>query len=165
MTVQPIVFFPDQRLRQVAAPVVAFDKSLHDLSIDLLDTLRAAPGIGITGPHIGINLRVVVLDLPTSDTPEFYVNPEITWLSDDKVQNEEGSISMPDISAPVERPASIKIRYADLHGNIHEGEAAGLRSVCLQHEIDQLSGIFWLQRLSSLRRNRLIARYKKLGRA
>ncbi|MCP1242870.1 peptide deformylase [Acetobacter lambici] len=164
MTVQPIVFFPDQRLRQVAAPVVLFDHALRTLTADLLDTLRAAPGIGITGPHIGVDLRVIVLDLPDADEPEIYINPEIIWLSDNMVHNEEGSISMPGVSAGVTRPASLKIRYAELNGDLREKQADSLRSICLQHEIDQLDGVFWLQRLSSLRRNRLMAQYKKLVR-
>ncbi|WP_338331279.1 peptide deformylase [Acetobacter sp. LMG 32666] len=164
MTVQPIVFFPDQRLRQKAAPVVLFDNAVRTLTTDLLDTVRAAQGIGITGPHIGVGLRVVVLDLPDADKPEIYINPEIIWQSDNMVQNEEGSISMPGVVASVTRSGSLKIRYAELNGELKEREATGLRSICLQHEIDQLDGVFWLQKLSSLRRNRLMAQYKKLTR-
>lgn len=164
MPVHPIVFFPDPRLRQIAAPVSKFDAPLRNLAADLLDTLRAAPGIGITAPHIGIALRVVVLDLPDTAAPQIYINPKIIWRSETTEQHDEGSISMPGISAPVMRPAAIKVQYADLEGHIHTDEASGLRSVCLQHEIDQLDGVFWLQTLSSLRRNRLIARYKKLQR-
>lgn len=163
MTVQPIVFFPDQRLRQVAAPVVAFDNALRTLTTDLLDTLRAAAGLGITAPHIGVGLRVVVLDLPQSNAPQVYINPEIIWHSQACEHNEEGSISMPGISAPVLRPTTIKIQYADLEGHLHTQEANGLHAVCLQHEIDQLNGIFWLQKLSGLKRSRLMARYKKWG--
>ncbi|MFT8781554.1 peptide deformylase [Acetobacter syzygii] len=161
MTVQPIIFFPDQRLKQICAPVIEFDNALRTLTVDLLDTLRAAPGIGITAPHIGINQRVVLLDLPQSNMPEIYINPEITWLSDNKKQNEEGSISMPGVSAPVERSVTIRFCYTDLYGKEHTEEADGLRSICLQHEIDQLNGIFWIQRLSALRRTRLLTRYKK----
>lgn len=161
MTVQPIVFFPDQRLRQAATAVTAFDTTLHILTTDLLDTLRTAEGLGITAPHIGVGLRVVVLELPQSSTPLIYINPEIIWHSQTCAQNEEGSISMPGISAPVLRPASIKIQYMDLNGHIHTEEANGLHAVCLQHEIDQLNGVFWLQKLSSLKRTRLMTRYKK----
>ena len=163
MTVQPIVFFPDQRLRQAAVPVVAFDNTLHTLTTDLLDTLRAAAGLGITAPHIGVGLRVVVLDLPQSNAPQVYINPEIIWHSQVCAHNEEGSISMPGISAPVLRPTTIKIQYADLEGHLHTQEANSLHAVCLQHEIDQLNGIFWLQKLSGLKRTRLMARYKKMA--
>ncbi|MFT8418881.1 MAG: peptide deformylase [Acetobacter sp.] len=162
MTAQPIIFYPDQRLRQAAAPVVLFDTSLQSLVTDLLDTLRTVSGIGITGPHIGVGLRVVVLDLPQTDAPQIYINPEIIWRSEAQAQHEEGSISMPGMFAPVLRPSAIKVRYADLNGHLHTDEANGLLSLCLQHEIDQLDGIFWLQKLSSLRRSRLIARYKKV---
>lgn len=161
MTIHPIVFFPDQRLRQAAAPVSVFDSALRTLSTDLLDTLRAAAGLGITAPHIGVGLRVAVLDLPQSSAPQIYINPEIIWHSQTSAQNDEGSISMPGISAPVLRPSAIKIQYADLRGCMHIEEASGLHAICLQHEIDQLNGIFWLQKLSSLRRTRLITRYEK----
>ena len=161
MTIQPLIFFPDQRLRQTAKPVTTFDNALRTLSADLLDTLRAAAGLGITAPHIGVGLRVVVLDLPQSNAPQTYINPEIIWHSQTCAHNEEGSISMPGISAPVLRPTTIQIQYADLEGHMHIEEANDLHAICLQHEIDQLNGIFWLQKLSSLRRTRLIARYKK----
>ncbi len=164
MTVHPLVLFPDPRLRRVAEPAVLFDNALRTLATDLLDTLRAAPGIGITAPHIGVGLRVVVLDLPAGHTPQVYINPHILWQSETTEQNEEGSISMPGISASVTRPSTIKFRYTDLNGHGHDDEATGLRAVCLQHEIDQLDGVFWLQRLSSLRRSRLMARYKKMER-
>lgn len=162
MSIRPIIPFPDQRLRQIAASVITFDTTLRTLAADLLDTLRSVEGLGITAPHIGVGQRVVVLNLPDSSGLEVYINPEILWLSAETAQHEEGSISMPGISAMVTRPATLKLRYADLNGHIQEKKAEGLRSVCLQHEIDQLDGIFWLQRLSSLRRNRLMARYKKL---
>ncbi|MDE7546965.1 peptide deformylase [Acetobacter fabarum] len=162
MTVQPIVLFPDQRLRQIATPVTLFDSTLRILATDLRDTLRAAHGLGITGPHIGVGQRVIVLELPDCNEPETYINPEIIWQSENTIQNEEGSLSMPGISATVVRPAKLRIRYADLNGHMQEKEADGLRGVCLQHEIDQLNGVFWLQKLSSLRRNRLMARYRKL---
>lgn len=162
MSVQPIVFFPDQRLRQCAAAVTTFDSALRTLAQDLLDTMRAAPGIGITGPHIGAMHRVVVLDLPDGSGPKTYVNPELVWLSDDTVQEEEGSISLPGVTEDVERAAKVHVRYQDLDGTFHTEEADGLRAVCHQHEIDQLNGVFWLQKLSSLRRNRVMARYAKL---
>lgn len=160
MTVRPIVSYPDKRLRTVAEPVTLFDSALQELGNDLLDTMRAAPGIGITAPHIGIAKRLVVLELPESG-PKFYVNPEITWVSDDKIHHQEGSVSMPGVVDDVERHARIKIRYQDLDGNEQTEDSDGLLAVCHQHEIDQLDGIFWIQRLSRLRRDRLIKRYEK----
>jgi peptide deformylase len=161
MTVRPIVSYPDKRLRAVAEPITRFDSALQELGTDLLDTMHAAPGIGITAPHIGILKRLVVLELPTEPSPKFYVNPEIVWASDEKNRHQEGSVSMPGVVDDVERHARIKIRYQDLSGTEQTEESEGLLAVCHQHEIDQLDGIFWIQRLSRLRRDRLIKRFEK----
>ncbi len=164
MTVRPLVFFPDPRLRLPAAPVAAFDAALHELAEDLLDTLRAAPGIGITAPHVGVLSRLVVLDLGSGDAVRILVNPRILSLSGELVRHAEGSISMPGITEEVERPAHVRVAYQDLEGREQEVAAEGLLGVCLQHEIDQLDGLFWLQRLSRLKRERAIKRFNK-GRA
>lgn len=164
MTVRPIVLFPDPRLRKAADPVRTFDADLRTLSIDLLDTMRAAPGIGITAPHIGVALRVVVLDLRDASGARTYINPEIVWISDETLRHEEGSVSMPGVIEQIERPARIHVRYQDLDGHHHIEASEGLRAICHQHESDQLNGIFWTQRLSGLRRNRLVTRYEKLRR-
>lgn len=164
MTIYPIVRFPDQRLRQVAAPVSLFDEDLSTLAQDILDSMRAAPGIGMTGPHIGVAQRVVVLELPDAPQPQTYVNPEIIWMSEETIRQEEGSVSMPGVTDLIERAAKVRVQYQDLDGVIHVEEAEGLRAACHQHEIDQLNGIFWIQRLSSLRRKRVVARYEKLQR-
>ncbi|WP_323992563.1 peptide deformylase [Nguyenibacter sp. L1] len=165
MTVRPIVMVPDQRLRQTARPVTSFDAALCALAEDLRDTMRAAPGIGITAPHIGVLQRVVVLDLPDGSGPRTYVNPEIVWSSDETTRHEEGSISMPGVVETIERAARIRVRYHDLAGNQQTEEADGLRAACHQHEVDQLNGLFWTQRLSPLKRSRLLARYEKARRA
>lgn len=165
MTARPIVMFPDPRLRQAAAPVTFFDAALRTLAADLLDTMRAAPGIGITAPHIGVALRVVVLDLRDAPGARTYINPEIVWASNETIQHEEGSVSMPGVIEQIERLAKVRVRYQDLDGQEHIEESDGLRAICHQHEIDQLDGIFWTQRLSALRRNRLAARYEKIKRA
>ncbi|MEN5277636.1 peptide deformylase [Brucella sp. TWI432] len=164
MPVRPIVQYPDQRLREVAEPVTAFDQALRDLANDLLDTMRAAPGIGITAPHIGVAKRVVVLELSKETGTHIYVNPEIIWASDETIKHQEGSVSMPGIVEDVERHARIKIRYQNLDGTEKTEESEGLLAVCHQHEIDQLNGIFWVQRLSRLRRERLLKRFEKLNR-
>ncbi len=161
MTVRPIVCYPDKRLRAIAEPITLFDSALQELGTDLLDTMRAAPGIGITAPHVGISKRLVVLELPTEPSPKFYVNPEIVWASDEKIHHQEGSVSMPGVVDDVERHARIKIRHQDLSGTEQTQESEGLLAVCHQHEIDQLDGIFWIQRLSRLRRDRLIKRFEK----
>lgn len=164
MPIRPIVKYPDQHLRNVAEPVIAFDQPLRDLASDLLDTMRAAPGIGITAPHIGIAKRLVALELSKETGAHIYVNPEIIWASDEMIKHQEGSLSMPGIVDDVERHARIKIRYQNLDGIEHTEESDGLLAVCHQHEIDQLNGIFWIQRLSRLRRDRLLKRFEKLNR-
>lgn len=161
MSVRPIVSFPDALLRQVAEPVTRFDNGLRALADDLLETLRAAPGIGITAPHIGVLKRVVVLELPDEGVVRIYVNPRIIWHSDDKIRHTEGSISMPGALEEVERHAQVRVQYQDLAGVEQTEHAEGFLSVCHQHEIDQLDGIFWLQRLSRLKRERLVKRYQK----
>src|SRR5579863_4184525 len=154
MPVQPIVKFPDPRLRAVAAPVTAFDAVLIELAADLADTMRAAQGIGITAPHLGIALRVVVLALAPGEGAKTYVNPRIVWTSDEKSCGPEGSVSMPGVTDEIERAARVRVAYYDLNGAERIEETDGLRAVCHQHEIDQLDGIFWVQRLSPLKRNR-----------
>ncbi len=160
MAVLPIVKFPDARLRMVAAPVTVFDYALKQLADDLLETMRAAPGIGITAPHIGVLSRVVVLEL-TAGKVRVYVNPAIEWASDDMAKHDEGSVSMPGAIEEIERPARVRVSYQDLTGATLTEEADGLLAVCHQHEIDQLDGIFWLQRLSRLKRERVVKRYER----
>lgn len=164
MTIRPIVHYPDRRLAMPARPVTAFDVALRELAADLLETMRAAPGIGITAPHIGVPLRVVVLELGAEDGPQTYINPEIAWASPEMTQHREGSVSMPGVNEEVQRHARVRIRYQDLHGNTNTEESDGLRAVCHQHEIDQLDGMFWIQRLSRLKRERLVKKYEKIGR-
>ncbi|MBR0956907.1 peptide deformylase [Bradyrhizobium japonicum] len=164
MTIRPIVRYPDRRLALPARPVTAFDESLRDLANDLLETMRAAPGIGITAPHIGVPLRVVVLELDAKDGARTYVNPEITWASPEMIMHREGSVSMPGVNDEVQRHARVRISYRDVEGNVQSEESDGLRAVCHQHEIDQLDGMFWIQRLSRLKRERLVKKYQKMSR-
>ena len=149
MSLREIIKVPDPRLRMPCAPVERFDDALRQLTIDLVDTMRAAPGIELEDDPVGVRA---------------YVNPIIEWSSDDWVAHEEGSVSMPGVSDEVERPARIRLRWQDLDGAWETAEADGLLAVCLQHEIDQLDGIFWTQHLSKLRRDRLTRRYDKLQR-
>jgi len=165
MTIRTIIRYPDPRLALAAQPVTAFDDALRELASDLLETMHAAPGIGITAPHIGVALRVVVLDLDPVDGVRTYVNPEIVWASPEMIQHREGSVSMPGVSDEVERHARVRISYHDVYGNLQTEESSGLRAVCHQHEIDQLNGLFWIRRLSRLKRERLIKRFEKLSRS
>jgi len=164
MTVRPIVRYPDPRLAIPARHVTEFDGALRELARDLLETMHAAPGIGITAPHIGIFLRIVVLDLGTSDGARTYVNPEIAWASSEMIMHQEGSVSMPGVNDEVQRHARVRIDYQDVDGVMQTEESDGLRAVCHQHEIDQLNGLFWINRLSRLKRERLIKRFEKMSR-
>jgi peptide deformylase len=164
MTIRPIMRYPDPRLAVPARPVTAFDGALRELATDLADTMHAAPGIGITAPHIGVPLRVVVLDLDADEGARSYVNPEIIWASPEMIMHREGSVSMPGVHDDIARHARIRIGYRDLDGHAQTEESDGLRAVCHQHEIDQLNGLFWIQRLSRLKRERLIKRFEKLSR-
>ena len=164
MTIRAIVRYPDPRLALPAEPVTMFDGGLRELARDLLQTMRAAPGIGITAPHIGVSQRVVVLALDPVEGARTYVNPEIMWASAEMIQHREGSVSMPGVHDDITRHARVRISYHDLDGEARTEEADGLRAVCHQHEIDQLDGLFWIQRLSRLKRDRLIKRFEKLSR-
>src|SRR6267378_2444140 len=165
MTIHPIIRYPDPRLALPARPVTVFDGALRDLASDLIETMHAAPGIGITAPHIGISLRVVVLDLDPIDGARTYVNPEIIWASPEMILHQEGSVSMPGVNDDIRRHARVRISYHDVHGNMQTEESTGLRAVCHQHEIDQLNGLFWIKRLSRLKRERLIKRFEKVSRS
>lgn len=162
MAIRPILRFPNTGLRTVCQPVEVFDENLRQLADDLLDTMRAAPGVGITAAHIGVALRVAVIALGDGEPVHYFVNPEIISASDETIRQVEGSVSMPGLTDEVERPKVILVRYRDLTGVEHEEEAEGFLAVCIQHEIDQLDGIFWIQRLSRLKRERLLKRWQKL---
>ncbi|ONG56749.1 peptide deformylase [Pseudoroseomonas deserti] len=163
MTIRPLLRFPDPRLRQAAAPVERFDEALAALAQDVLETMRAAPGIGITACHLGIPTRLVVLELEGWEAPRFYANPRLLWASDARITHLEGSVCMPGVSEQVERAAAVRIAYQQLDGTPAEEAAEGLHAICHQHEIDQLDGIFWTQRLSRLKRDRLVRKFQKLG--
>ncbi len=156
----PILPYPDPHLSMVCEPVKQFDASLRTFADDLLETMRLAPGVGITAAHVGVLKRLFVLELEPG-FPRVYVNPEILSVSADMMRHVEGSVSMPGFTEEVERPAAIHVRFQDLDGEFHESTAEGFHAVCIQHEIDQLDGIFWLKRLSRLKRERLLRRWQK----
>ncbi|ESY78122.1 peptide deformylase [Mesorhizobium sp. LNHC221B00] len=164
MAVRPIIRFPNPLLRAVAEPVKLFDSDLQGLAGDLVDTMHAAPGIGITALHIGILRRLVVIQLPSAAKPGIYVNPSVIQASSEMIHHAEGSVSMPGVTEDIERHARIIVRYQDLDGNEQFENADGLLAVCHQHEIDQLDGLFWTHRLTRLKRDRLVKRYGKLMR-
>ncbi|QCK86852.1 peptide deformylase [Phreatobacter aquaticus] len=161
MPARPLVMFPDPRLRQKAEPIDVFDEALATLAQDLIDTLVAAPAIGLTASHFGVAKRLVVIRLADDAIMRVYANPVIVWTSPELKTETEGSVSMPGISEQIERPARIGLTWQDLSGKPQEGEAEGFLAVVLQHEIDQLDGIFWIDRLSRLKRERAVKRFEK----
>lgn len=159
--VRPILRYPDPRLSQLCQPVLAFDAELAQLCDDLLQTMRAAPGVGITAAHVGELVRVSVIHLAADEPLHVHINPHIIATSNERQRFTEGSVSMPGYTEEVERPARIRYGYQDLSGAVFEAEAEGFLATCIQHEIDQLDGIFWLKRLSRLKRERLVKKWEK----
>ncbi|NTF42077.1 peptide deformylase [Rhizobium rhizogenes] len=162
MPVRPIIRFPNPLLRTACMPVTVFDDDLRALVADLLDTMRAAPGVGITGPHVGVLKRVVVIELSREDGVRTYINPQILSSSEETMRHMEGSVSMPGMTEEIVRPKAIRFRYQDIDGVAHEAAVEDFLAICIQHEIDQLDGIFWLQRLSKLKRDRLTKKWEKI---
>lgn len=160
MAIRPILPYPHAGLSDICAPVTVFDTQLQSLVTDLTDTMRAAPGVGITAAHIGVQQRVFVLEL-TPGTVLTYVNPEIISQSAPTMRHVEGSVSMPGFTEEVERPSRVEVRFHDVSGAEHRQTAEGFHAICIQHEIDQLDGIFWLKRLSRLKRDRLVKKWEK----
>jgi peptide deformylase len=164
MTVREIIKLPDKRLRLVSEPVKRIDASLRKLVEDMFETLYAAPGIGLAGIQVGVAKRVIIMDLSKKDDtrkPEVFVNPEITWASEEKSSYEEGCLSIPEYYEEVERPAMVKVKYLDLEGKAREVEASGLLATCLQHEIDHLNGILFIDHISKLKRDRITKKFAK----
>ena len=151
-------------LKQKSKPVAAVDDDLRALMDDMLETMYAAPGIGLAAIQVGAPVRVIVMDLARGEEPKaprFFVNPQILWASEEVLPYEEGCLSVPEIYDEVERPAKVRVRYLDYDGQAVEEEAEGLFAVCIQHEIDHLDGVLFLDHLSRLKRDRAISRVRK----
>lgn len=160
----PILVAPDSRLKTKAKPVAQVDDRIRRLTEDMLETMYDAPGIGLAAPQIGILERIVVIDVAGKDEPRApmrLINPEITWVSEDLQTAEEGCLSLPEQWAEVVRPAEVKVRYLDETGARREKHATGLLAVCLQHEIDHLDGVLFVDHLSALRRNMILKKVQK----
>ena len=162
MAARALVLFPDPRLSRPASPVDDFGPGLKVLADDVRDALRTESALGLTAPHIGLPARVMVIRMSPDQEPRVYVNPTILWVSSDLATHEEGSVSMPGVRERITRPARVRFGYSDLDGSAHEEEADGLQAAVVQHEIDQLDGVFWIDRLSRLKRERLLKRFGKL---
>ena len=169
MAIREILVVPDPRLKEVSKPVEGPVTDAHRaLMDDMLETMYDAPGIGLAAIQIGEPVRIIVMDLSREDeekAPRYYVNPEITWSSEELFSYEEGCLSVPDIYDAVERPARVKLRYLDYDGKAIEEEAEGLYAVCIQHEMDHLNGVLFIDHLSRLKRERAINKVRKQARA
>lgn len=170
MAIRTLVILPDSVLRQVSAPVASVTSEIKKLVEDMFDTMYDAPGIGLAAIQIGVPKRIVTIDLakpapegepPTPQEPQVFLNPEIVWTSEDMNTHEEGCLSIPEYYEEVDRPASIRVRYMDLDGKTQEIEADGILATCLQHEIDHLNGVLFIDHLSRLKRERVTKRFAK----
>lgn len=141
-----------------------FDDELHSFADDLYQAMLAAPGVGITAAHVGRLIRLVILDLPDLGGRKTYVNPEILSLSSESMEHMEGSVCMPGMTEMVTRPRHAMIRYQTLDGSVVEEDMRDFAAICMQHEIDQLNGKFWVHRLSRLKRERLLKKWQKASR-
>ena len=193
MAIREILEVPDPRLKQISAPVTAFDQDLRTLVADMFETMYAAPGIGLAAVQVGVPLRVLTIDLqpededaepeactashghgggghahahqPLKKEPMVFINPEIIDPSEDLSVYSEGCLSVPEIYADVERPARIRARWQDLDGQAHEEDIDGMLATCLQHEMDHLEGVLFIDHLSRLKRQMVLKKLDKLRKA
>lgn len=164
MALRTILTAPDPRLKKKAAAVASVDAEVRQLMDDMLETMYAAPGIGLAAPQIGELKRVVVLDIEREDVktgPICMANPEIVEASDEDATYEEGCLSVPDHYSDVARPARVTVRYLDRDGEAKELACEGLLATCVQHEIDHLDGILFIDHISSLKRNMILRKLLK----
>jgi peptide deformylase len=172
MAILPIVEIPDPRLRQISQPVEQVDDDLRKLIDDMLETMYAAPGIGLAAIQVGVPKRVLVIDLQEPEEeggepvrhPRVFINPEILGHSDQDVPYNEGCLSVPEMYADVDRPDRIRARWLDRDGSAHEEDIDGLLAVVLQHEMDHLNGVLFIDHLSRLKREMLLKKLTKLRR-
>ena len=164
MALRDIIILPDKRLRLVSKPTKANDPELRALVDDMFETMYEAPGIGLAAIQVGVPKRVIVMDLARKEDPKepmVFINPELLWHSDEKATYEEGCLSIPEFYEEVERPAKVRVTFLDLAGTEQELEASGLMATCLQHEIDHLDGVLFIDHISKLKRDRVIKKFTK----
>jgi peptide deformylase len=164
MAILPIIVAPDPRLKKKCAPVERVDDTVRRLMDDMLETMYQAPGIGLAAPQVGVLKRVLVVDVGEQDEqrrPYLMANPELIWVSDEDATYEEGCLSLPEHYADVVRPGAIKVRYLDRDNEIRELDAEGLLATCIQHEMDHLDGILFVDHISALKRNMILRKLLK----
>lgn len=167
MAILPIITAPDPRLKLVSKPVEAVTDATRKLMDDMLETMYDAPGIGLAAIQVGVPERILVIDLAgegEAPNPQYFVNPEITWASEELAVYNEGCLSVPEQYAEVARPAECKVTYLDYDGKQQEVHATGLLATCLQHEMDHLEGVLFIDHLSRLKRDMILRKVKRLER-
>jgi peptide deformylase len=168
MALREILVVPNPLLKQVSLPVDAVDDELRALMDDMLETMYDAPGVGLAAIQVGVPKRVIVMDLARDEEepqPRYFVNPEILWTSEETAPYEEGCLSVPDYFDAVERPEKVRVRYLGYDGKPVEEEAEGLYAVCIQHEMDHLNGVLFIDHLSRLKREQAVKKVKKQAKA
>ena len=163
-----VLIAPDARLKVKAKPVAKVDRAIAKLMDDMLETMYAAPGIGLAAPQVGIAKRIIVLDVAAKDekpAPLAMANPEIIWKSDEMETWEEGCLSVPEHYADVKRPAKVRLRYLDRENEIREMAAEGLLATCIQHEMDHLDGVLFIDKISALKRGIILRKLTKAKKA
>jgi peptide deformylase len=164
MAIHEIIKLPDKRLRLKSEPIKRVDAGIRTLVEDMFQTMYKAPGIGLAAIQIGVAKRVVTMDLSKKESdhePHVLINPEVVWKSDEKIAREEGCLSIPEYYEEVTRPSKVKVKYLDLDGKPREIEASGLLATCLQHEIDHINGVLFIDHISRLKRERVIKKFTK----
>ncbi len=165
MAIRDIITAPDPRLKQRCKPVDKVDAEIVQLMDDMLETMYLAPGVGLAAPQVGVTKRVIVVDVSKDEdnrNPHQMANPELVWTSDEMLDYEEGCLSLPDHYAEVTRPAKIRVRYLDRENEIRELEADGLLAVCIQHEMDHLEGVLFVDHISKIKRDLILRKLTKL---
>jgi peptide deformylase len=164
MTIRPLVILPDSKLRVISEPIKEITSEIRQLADDMLETMYDAPGVGLAAIQIGVPVRMVTMDVSKSEEehqPMVLINPEILWASEEKRTYEEGCLSIPEYYEEVERPDRVRFRYMNLQGETVEQDADGLLATCVQHEIDHLNGVLFIDYLSKLKRDRVTIKFKK----
>src|SRR5215211_6967218 len=164
MSIRPLLIIPDTKLRLVSEPVKEITGEIRQLADDMLETMYDAPGVGLAAIQIGIPVRMVTMDVSKSEDerqPMVLINPEILWASEEKRVYEEGCLSIPEYYEEVERPDRVRFRYTTLDGETVEQDADGLLATCVQHEIDHLNGVLFIDHISKLKRDRVIKKFQK----
>jgi peptide deformylase len=164
MALRKILTLPSRKLKQKSESIEKITPEIRSLVDDMFETMYEAPGIGLAAVQVGVLKRLVTMDLSKKEgekNPRVFVNPEIVWSSDDMSVYEEGCLSIPEIHEDVERPARVKVSFLDLDGKRHEEEAEGLYATCIQHEIDHLNGVLFIDHISKLKRDRIIKKFSK----